>query len=181
MACDISVVRRMITESQANGISTGRTNNTDSPGGHPLRLMRQYQHSPGVIVVCLKTWKFPKLKLQNMYAYWHVGDEALSIPPMKFLEAGDIKHLGKRATTTLAEIRKVMTLINNEATAQGLIVKDHMNHIDVNTLYAHGEKAIANVIQAKTPTGRTRKLSTMKFSSVIKYMQMESRNRRDRT
>ena len=60
-------------------------------------------------------WKFPKLGLQGMYLYWHSGDEAKNIPPMKFLEPNDVKHLGKRSRTSLGEVRKVMSLIDNEA------------------------------------------------------------------
>ena len=65
---------------------------------------------------------------------------------MKFLERRDLKHLGKRAPTTLCEIWRIMTLIDDRAKAKGLRVRDIMTHIAANSLYASGEAAIAEIV-----------------------------------
>lgn len=173
MANDISSLRRMFAEGNvAVATSARRGNNTPV---HNLRLQRQYQHSPGVYRRVPRGWNFPKLGLQGMYLYWHSGDEAKNIPPMKFLEPNDVKHLGKRSRSSLAEVRKVMTLIDSEAKAQGLAIKDRMTQVEINTLYTHGEGAIARLIPATTPTGRPRKIPRLKYDSVIKFMQQKNR------
>ena len=41
---------------------------------HNMRLFKQYNHS-GKYRRVPSTWKFPTLPLQNMYVYWHCGDD----------------------------------------------------------------------------------------------------------
>lgn len=112
-----------------------------------------------------------------MYQYWHCGDESNNIPPMKYLEKSDVSFIGKRARITLSEITKVVKMIDNRATAQGLQVKDRMTFIEVNTLYNVGEEAIKEAIDGKTPTERSRNISRLKMSSVVRYIQKTKKHR----
>ena len=63
-----------------------------------------------------------------------------------------MNFIGKRVRITLSEMTKVMKMIDNRATAQGLEVKDRMTFIDVNTLYSQGEEAIKEAIDGQTPS-----------------------------
>ena len=119
-------------------------------------------------------WKFPKLGLQPMYAYWHCGNENDNIPPIKWLQCSDVDRVGKRARATLAKMRRVMTLIDDRARAKGLRVKANMNHVEANTLYAHGEEVIKELVSGKTLQGRERNVSALKLSSVVTFIQRKS-------
>ena len=123
-----------------------------------------YRHVP-------RDWKFPKLGLQPMYAYWHCGNENDNIPPLKWLQCSDVAHVGKRSRATLAEMRRVMTLIDDRARAKGLRVKANMSHVEANILYAHGEEVIKELVSGKTLQGRERNVSALKLSSVVTFMQ----------
>jgi len=172
MAKDVSSLTRMMAE---GAVAVGGRRRNNGVPDHNMRLIREYQHSPGIYRRVPTSWQFPKLKLQGMYQYWHSGDEVKNIPPMKFLENTDVQHLGKRARTTLGEIRKVMALIDNAAKAKGLPVKDRMTHTEINTLYVHGESAIIDIVPTKTPTGRPRNVSSLKCDSVIRFLQKKNR------
>ena len=163
MANDIAALRRMNADA-------GTTNNTRRMPDRNARLMREFKHGENLYRRVPPSWKFPSLGLQQMYVYWHCGNESQHIPPMKFLDSDDVKHNGKRARTSLAELRKVMHLIDNRAKAQGLDIKDRMTNVEANTLYAHGESAVLDLVPAYTPTNRKRSIHRLKFYSVYTCM-----------
>jgi hypothetical protein len=85
------------------------------------QLHTQYKHSTdGKYRHVPSSWQFPKISLQAMYQYWHYGDAANNIPPAKYLQKSDVEYLGKAANIRLfCELKKMMTAIDNEATAKG--------------------------------------------------------------
>lgn len=78
--------------------------------------------------------------------------------------------LGRRATTTLGEIRKVMLLIDKRAQQKGLRVRHMMTYLEVNSLFAHGEDAITELVPATTNTGRVRNVSGLRVKTVVTYI-----------
>ena len=137
--------------------------------GQTMRLLRQFKHGNGNDYRRVPpSWQFPRLALQGMYSYWHCGDEVNNIPPMKFLERRDLKHLGRRAPSTYWEIQQVVTLIDDCAKAKGLQVRDTMSHTVVNSLYANSKAAIAELVPAQTKSGRKRNITRLKYPTVIR-------------
>ena len=53
---------------------------------------------------------------------------------MKYIKVLDDNFIGKQARTTMSEIKKVMKMIDNQATSQGLGMIAGMTHIEVNAL-----------------------------------------------
>ena len=133
-------------------------------------LYPQYGHTDGKTRRVPSTWTIPKLPIQQMYLYWHCGNEADKIPPMKFFKHHDISFLQKRAKSTMSELRKIMLLIDNTSRSKGFPVKNSMSHEEANTCYYHGESALAAVIPDTTSKGRPRAIATMKWGSLVKYL-----------
>ena len=88
---------------------------------------------------------------------------------MKFLEKRDARHLGRRAPTTLAEIRRVMIIIDGRAKSKGLHARDFMGHDEVDSMYSPGEAAISEVVPANTNSGRKRNVARLKVSSAVNF------------
>ena len=64
----------------------------------------------------------------------------------------------------------MMTSIDNEATAKGHPPSEHMDLRQAASCYYHGESIISTIIPSKTPQGRERLVSKMKWTTVVKYM-----------
>ena len=173
-----------ITSLKTTDFAGGRTgvnarNNDAVTTTSNMRLFCEYKHSDGCYRRVPKGWKFPKLPLQQMYMYWHCGNEIQNIPPMKYFAARDVAHLRGRATVKLCEIRKVMTLVDGRATTNGLTIKGNMTHSEVNALYAKGEAAVEDAISGTAPFGGNRKaVSRMSVHSIIRYMQQQKKRGR---
>ena len=178
IANDIATLRRVTRRViQENVGVAGANNNTQaSTSVNPLtqqplaRLQRQYQHPDGKVRRVPPSWEFPKISLLAMYQYWHYGDATKKIPPMKYLHASDVDYLGKGSRVRLAEVRKIMTAIDGEATAKGYPPQEHMDHQQAATCYYHGESIILATIPNKTAKGRIRKVEDMRWGTVVKYM-----------
>jgi hypothetical protein len=171
IANDLAVLRRMMQGSSIVAQASAATNQTNQRTD--ARLHRQYSHPDGKHRRVPPSWTFPKLSLQSMYQYWHCGDESRHIPAMKFLVASDVDFLGKKAPCRLYEMKKVMTSIDNEAIAKGAIPSDHMSFAEANTCYFRGEKAVSDAVPDKTPSGRPRVISKLKWNTVVKYLYKE--------
>ena len=118
----------------------------------------------------IDTVSMPKISLLGMYQYWHFGDAANNIPPMKYFQSTDVDFLGKTMKVRLCELKKIMTSIDNEAASKGHPPREHMDTRQAATCYHHGEGVVIAAISAKTPCGRDRCVSKMKWTTVIKYM-----------
>jgi hypothetical protein len=131
---DLAIMKRMMLEGGGfNGpVAGGPRVNRPTPR-HNMRLFQEYKHN-GKYRRVPSTWSFPKLPLQNMYVYWHCGDEEGKIPPMKYLESNDIDFM-KRGKKSLSEIRLVMQFIDKQSIAAGLTPRGTMNQIEANNCY----------------------------------------------
>jgi hypothetical protein len=139
---------------------------------HNMRLFKEYHHNGNYRRVP-STWKFPALPLQNMYVYWHCGDEEGGIPPMKYLECSDIDFI-KRGKKALSEIKSVMQFIDKQAISAGVAPKDLMTQIEANSCYHHAEAGIKQLIPSHTPQGRTRDFRKLKVAYVVKFVRHHS-------
>ena len=86
---------------------------------------------------------------------------------MKFLVAPDVDFLGKRAHISLYEVKRVMTKIDNEAATNGATPTEHMTLTEANTCYFRGESTIYATVPDKTPAGRPRIISKMKWGALL--------------
>ena len=139
----------------------------------------RFEHDDGHYRRVPPDWKFPSLPLQEMYTYWHCGDVEKEYPPMKFLERRDVIHISKRASTSLSEIRRVMTVIDDHAKSKGMQVTSIMTPEKAHWLFASGEDAIMDVVSAKTDTGRKRQLARLKHKTVLRYLIKKRRRLRE--
>ena len=171
IANDVAALRRIVQE---GSISTGGGHST-SAARQNIRLVCEFKHGDGKYRRVPPSWTFPSLQLQNMYLYWHCGVESLKIPPMKYFQHKDIDFLGKRASTTLCECRRVMGVIDKEAMRKGVIPRDIMSQVEANSCYYSGESAISAVVPANTPTGQPRIMSRLKWPTVLRFMRMKRR------
>lgn len=169
---DVASIKRMIAAGDVvrgtAGGTAGGSVRTET-NSQTLRLLREFSHCGNDYRRVPPSWNIPQSGLQSMHLYWHCGDETKNIPPMKFLEKRDVRHLGRRAPTTLAEIRRVMTIIDGRAKSKGLHARDFMGHDEVNSMYSHGEAAISEVVPANTNSGRKRNVARLKVSSAVKF------------
>lgn len=92
---------------------------------------------------------------------------------MKFLVSSDVDFLGKKAPCRLYEMKKVMTSIDNEAAKNGANISDHMSMTEARTCYWYGEKAVSDAVPDRTPSGRPRDISKLKWNTVVKYLYKE--------
>ena len=126
-----------------------------------------YQHDDGVKRRVPSSWKFPLLGLTEMYIYWHCGDAAQKISPMKLMQTRDLPPDMKRAKTNLSEVRSVMVLVDQEAARQGLEIKSIMTPLEALDRVRVGYPGLG--IIAKTPDGRDRDILSMKWSSCVRF------------
>lgn len=168
MAADIAGLRQSLA---TDGQLRTRDGSRNASTLRPMRLAgADYTHEDGVDRRVPHTWTFPSLPLQNMYVYWHCGDEAGHIPPMKWFEASDVNFL-KRGLKKLSEIRRVMQFLDTSATSAGVPPKEHMTHMEANACYMSSQAALKQVIPDNTPTGRTReKCRKLMVGTVYKYV-----------
>mmetsp|Transcript_24517 Transcript_24517/g.55528 ORF Transcript_24517/g.55528 Transcript_24517/m.55528 type:complete len:254 (-) Transcript_24517:29-790(-) len=181
IANDIRAVRESVAALAANGVRQGRTGQTaNAAPAQNFRLLRQYRHaSDGKERRVPPNWKFPNLSLQLTYQYWHCGNENEHLPPMKYLSNSDVNFLGKRAGTTLSEIRRVMEMIDERVRSQSLAVGGTL--AQVNTAYNVGESAILDALDDDTPSGRPRNVCRMKVSTVVREIQRKRKRDRSST
>jgi hypothetical protein len=139
---------------------------------HNMRVFKQYNHS-GKYRRVPSTWEFPTLPLQNMYVYWHCGDEEKGIPPLKYLEHSDIDFIS-RGKKALSEIKSVMQFIDKQAISAGITPKDLMTQIEANSCYHHTEAGNKQLVPTQTPQGRPRDFRKLKVSYVVKFVRHHS-------
>ena len=150
MSKDVAIVKQsmnMHVQQERGDSEAGRR------AARTARFMREFKHGDDDYKQVPRTWTFPTLGLlQPLYLYWHAEDEEKCYPPMKFLEGRDVAHIGKRAHTTLCEIRRVMTLIDDRVKSKGRRIKTVMTPAEANSLYSYGEEAVLEIVPAETKT-----------------------------
>ena len=174
MARDVATMKRAI---EGGGFGTGgnNNNNTSQPGDVIRRGL--YNHHgkwrrvpPG--------WKFPHLSLQNMYQFWHCGDDqsAQKVLPMKHFDSKDMSYLGRRDQINLTNVRFLMGLIDKTAEVKGRPPKATMTRVEANACFFVGQAGID--VNAKTPTGRLRIKGKLTWSSVLRLMNNSNKKKK---
>eukprot|EP00986_Skeletonema_menzelii_P017832 scaffold22390_cov91-Skeletonema_menzelii.AAC.1 len=170
MAANVSTLMQLLLTEGGQLRIDGSRNISGQRHAHNMRLVSQYRHADGEYRRVPHTWKFPSLPLQNMYIYWHCGDEEGNIPPMKMFETRDVKFL-QRGSKKLSEIRCVMKFLDTAATSAGSAPRQHMSHMEANACYKSSQPALCQVIPNDTPTGRKReKYRKLVVGTVYKYI-----------
>ena len=114
-------------------------------------------------------WKFPNLPLQHMYVYWHCGNQAKRISPIKNLDRRDLSAPGKiqkRGVRTFTELRRIMNAIDRAASAAGHPAKKNMVLAEANKCFAFGQDGIK--VPTTTPSGKPRVLARLKWQSAVR-------------
>lgn len=169
MARDVARLTEMLTDG-GQLRTDGSRNTSNQRAAHNMRLVTQYRHADGEYRRVPRTWTFPSLHLQNMYTYWHCGDEESDIPPMKMLETKDVKFLN-RGRKKLSEIRCVMKFLDNAAASAGLAPRERMTNMEAIACYRSSQPALCDVIPDETPTGRKReKYRMLEVGTVYKFI-----------
>ena len=98
----------------------------ESTRGIGLRF-KVFPHTDGVLRKIPPDWDWPNLTMRHAYVYWHCGNPASQIAPMKLLEKKDFAgKLKARGVRTHGELKRLMTAIDNTAMAKGVVPKKLM-------------------------------------------------------
>jgi hypothetical protein len=60
-----------------------------------------------------KPWKFPRCGIRTIWRQWWVGDQQRQIPPLKYLEYSDVKHINGMPLEDVEKQRKVGPNLDN--------------------------------------------------------------------
>ena len=73
-----------------------------------------FAHPDGKMRRVPPDWEWPKISIAHAYVYWHCGDLAKKISPMKILDKKDFAgQWKKRGVRTEWELRRLMGMIDN--------------------------------------------------------------------
>ncbi|KAL7532821.1 hypothetical protein ACHAWF_004251, partial [Thalassiosira exigua] len=79
-------------------------------------------HEDGVRRRIPRDWTFPKLCLEDMYVLFHCGDKETKTSPMKLFQPSDMV-VAPRDKTNLSEVKLLCSIIDEECTRKGVVVK----------------------------------------------------------
>ena len=130
----------------------------------------KFLHPDGVERRIPEGWYFPNLAIQHMYVYWHCGNAAEKIPPIKDLDARDLSApcLGKKGKKAFSGLKRLMVTIDRAAKRGDRPPKDGMSQAEATSCFVIGKQSIS--VLETTPTGRPRDVSKLTWSSALKYM-----------
>jgi hypothetical protein len=115
-----------------NRAPVGRNNSS----GSASTVYEEFLHPNGLRRRIPPDWDWPNLLMRHAYVYWHCGDPAKRIAPMKRLEKKDFTgKLQKRGVRTLGELRPLMGKIDSAAKTKGVQVKKVMTQAEANTFF----------------------------------------------
>lgn len=125
-----------------------------------------YKHEDGVKRRVPSTWKFPMLGLEGIYVYWHCGDEAQKISPMKLFQLSDLFPGVKRAKANMSEVRLLVTLVDAAAAKKGKTIKAIMTPAEAKECCHIGYPSL-NIPPTKL-SGQPREVLHMKWSTAVR-------------
>lgn len=114
--------------------------------------------------------------IEDIYIWWHCGDEQGKISPMKLFTASDISHV-KRSRANLSEVRGVVSIIDLEADKAGMTMKSAMTVDEAKKRCRVGHTGLN--IQQSTADGGTRSVLHMKWSSAVRLKNPYGKTRGD--
>lgn len=136
---------------------------------------RAFPHPDGTLRGIPVGWDFPTGTLQSTYVYWHCGDPAQKILPMKFMDKRELSVLAKtnkRAKRTHTELLRLMGMIDKAAKDIQVPPKEVMTQAEAHHCYTYGKEGI--VVPSKTPKGRPRDIDVMTWQSVLRLIPKRS-------
>ncbi|KAL7523136.1 hypothetical protein ACHAXR_000036, partial [Thalassiosira sp. AJA248-18] len=127
-----------------------------------------FPHPDGVNRRIPADWNWPNLLMQHQYAYWHCGNPALKISPMKLLDKRDLTaaKLKKRGVRTYGELKRLMGAIDQAAKDKGYRTKKVMTQVEANQCFVFGQDGLK--VPLITPTGRPRVVAELTWQSVLR-------------
>jgi hypothetical protein len=156
--------------------------NTAAAAAAPLPYNR-WKHSDGIVRRVPQDWTFPFCMLDRAYVWWHCGDPAHSIGPLKEMKALDFQHV-RRGDKNFTELRHVMTLIDEFVQQQGLTQQgwyhDHMDSSQALAVFKKFQtfKGKGAFSMPDLPSGRPRRpLDRLKWTSVVTILSKAKRLR----
>ena len=164
MALDVATIRAGI----AAGFSGGGSGTSAGPVVVGGSRFDWHDHADAVRRRVPPTWTFPHVSLITLYKYWHCGDEVNRVSPMRDFTPTDVGFLGGRAKINLTDVKFMCKVIDEEAIRQGKTPRRYMSHADAGSCFHAGKLALG--VPATTPTGKSRNLASMKWSSALRYM-----------
>lgn len=132
---------------------------------------RGFPHPDGTLRGIPVEWDFPTGTLQSTYVYWHCGDPAQKIMPMKLMDKRELSVLtkkNKRAKRTHTELKRLMGMIDKAAKDNQVPPMEVMTQAEAQHCYAYGKEGI--VVPSKTPKGRPRDIDVMTWQSVLRLI-----------
>ena len=107
-----------IVDKKNNEIVENETNNeSDKSSSHKTELNFHFYN--GQFNYLPNGWVVPNLKFQSFVTMWLLGDKANRVPPLKILQAKDVKHLGKRAYKKLNEMKDLARAVRRAGMITG--------------------------------------------------------------
>lgn len=130
----------------------------------------KFPHPDGVRRRVPPGWKLPTGLIQHAYVYWHCGDPAKKIAPIKMLDKRDLSILEKKEKKCLGGMRRLMDIIDRAAIAEGVRPKKElpMTQAEANACFIKGRNGIQ--VTGATPSGRPRNVYAMTWQSVLRLL-----------
>ena len=173
MAADIATIKKAMEDGKLLSADSSPDEEEDPDYGKQFDL---HLHPDGTLRKVPSDWTFPMNQLQQMYQYWHCGNQLLKICPMKYFHSSDVSFLGDSTRIRLNEVKQLMEIIDKTAGENGAKPTKKMNMSSTNTCFLRGKVGLK--IPTTTPTGRKRDIGRLKWSSAITYLPKASKKRR---
>ncbi|GFH47913.1 hypothetical protein CTEN210_04389 [Chaetoceros tenuissimus] len=126
-------------------------------------------------------WTFPNGPIVNVYKYWHHGDANHGIAPLKKFVRSDLTQFDniegkKRYLQNFDEVKKVCTMIDQEAVKKDLLKENQTESETVDIYYA-----CKNVlgIPERTEKNRKRNFAKLKVNTVVREWRRLKHKRSD--
>ncbi len=173
MAADIATIKKAMEDGKLLSVDSSPDEEEDPDYGKQFDL---HLHPDGTLRKVPPDWTFPMNQLQQMYQYWHCGNQLQKICPMKYFHSSDVSFLGDSTRIRLNEVKQLMEIIDKTASQNGAKPTKKMNMSSTNTCFLRGKVGLK--IPTTTPTGRKRDIGRLKWSSAITYLPKASKKRR---
>ena len=151
----------------------------------PFRYSR-WKHTDGIVRRVPQDWTFPMCTLDRAYVWWHCGDPANRIGPLKETHSTDFHHV-HRGNKNYNELRNVMKVIDECVQEQGFTQQggSHDRQMDPSQALAifqkfqpFHEQGKGGFLMPDLPSGRRRRpLNKLKWTSVVTILSKAKRLR----
>lgn len=102
---------------------------------------------------------------------WFIGNEALNLPPLKFINPADVKCVNTRKR--LSDLKYLMTKIQSEALKHGLVISNNIQVPTLIDIYNRCKNSIQ--ISGRTQKGRKRRTGQLSWITVAHLLRIEEK------